>query len=914
MCAAVGGVCDMRENRDILANSLPVFLIKIALDGCIMMVNDPMREALEKSHDEIIGKSLTNTFVTENSRAVVVDLMRQALETGRFTSGIIRLKTEAGATVPMEWQIQPVFRKNGKLDFFWCFGLDLTSLREMERKLSECEQRYHSVFYNNDIPMLLIDQKNTDIAKANSAACRFYGYTMETLTSMKYSSINISHTGHARKDIMHLLSGKKGHIHSRHRMSDGTAREVEIYSGQMTIARKAFVYAMIHDVTESKRMEEELNREREEQLLIFNSVPAMIFYKNKRNRFIRVNKTWSNFLGLPQKSIEGYTVEEILPDIAEKDWREDLEVISTGCPKRNLLDIITTKNGPRWIRTDKIPFRDEKGDIIGILGFSIDITEPKRAGDAIQALMVSSGSETGVNLFDRIVMRIRQWLGVDCSMIISLTGGVMAEVLSIHTEGEDVSPFCFPLPGTIFERIFREGYVCYSEGANAFFSETGVVFRMPVEGFAGVSIRNRIGEPIGCICIISRKRLLLAKSAKEVMHIFAAKASLEMERIRSEAALRESEEKYRTLVETSPDAIAMIDLKGYIVTANYRFAELLGIVNMEDVFSPRKMVFEYIVEDDRTQAARDSEMLLNGQCAVINRECSFLRRDGAVFPAEISMSLVRDDHGEPSAFIGIFRNITERKKAEQRHAEAVKMAERSSRLASVGTLAAGISHEINQPLTALKVKVDSMLYWKEMNIAVAPDDLDNDLRFISQQIERIDDIVKHMRVLARKEIGREPDDIDLNGVIRHVTPLIRQQISAHGIKLNQALDNDLPPIRGYRTLLQQVVVNLLVNAVHALDESRRAEKTIRISTSRHLDFCHLEVSDNGVGIPDECLNQVFDPFFSTKIGSEGMGLGLSICHNIITEMGGTIIVENNPEGGARFLVAIPLFQSDGRGL
>jgi PAS domain S-box-containing protein len=350
-----------------------------------------------------------------------------------------------------------------------------------------------------------------------------------------------------------------------------------------------------------------------------------------------------------------------------------------------------------------------------------------------------------------------------------------------------------------------------------------------------------------------------------------------------------------------------------VVTANRRFAELLGAGRMEEVIASHKMVFEYLGDGERIRAKKDSDMLLDGSCTVTNQEYTVNRFDGSTIPVEIGMSLLRDEHGEPRAYIGIVRNITERKEAERRHAEAMKMAERSSRLASVGTLAAGISHEINQPLTALKVKVDSMLYWKEMNVAIPQEDFDQDLRFISQQTERIDDIIKHMRALARQEKGQDPVDISLNGVIGDVIPLLRQRISAHGIQLVQNLDPALPPVRGHKTLLQQVVINLMVNAVNALDESKKNEKKITVSTRHNHSQCFLEIVDNGIGISEEYLNQIFDPFFTTRIGGEGMGLGLSICHNIVTGLGGTVTVENTRDGGARFLVSIPISRAGEEG-
>ncbi len=1083
----------MNNFGDILVQSSPIFLVMAAPGGTLMMMNDSMLKALGYSLEQVVGEDLVERFVADESRGDARDLFHKCLESGAWASTELGFIARSGKTVPVEWQFQPVYRETGELDFLFGAGLDVTSRKEMESRLRESDQRYRTLFHNNHTPMLLLEPENGGIIDANIAACRFYGYDWEQLTAMRITDINTLPPQEVKRNMVRARSGEHCHFVFQHRVADGSVRDVEIFSGGITISGKSLLYFMVHDVTGRKRMEEELMREREEQSLMFDSVPAMIFYKNKRNRYIRVNRAFAELRDMSRKSIEGATVDEIWPEIAEKCWKDDLEVIETGRPKRGVLHIVETPRGTRWLQTDKVPFRDENGEIIGILGFSTDITEPKGAGEAIQALLESAGDAGEPSLFDRMTGRIRDWLGADIVLIGRFPGPGRMEVMSMQSGGEPRPPFGFSLDDTLFRDMREHGYVCLPEGGGDLCRSIGDIFDCPVEGFAGMAFHDRNGSMAGCVFIMSRRRLLMPNRAEEVLRIFASKAALELERTQSESALRESEAQYRSVVETSPDAIVMFDLDGGIVTANPQFALLLGVETVDQVISTGRTAFDFFAAESRSRAEENFHRLLVDTVTRVSDECTMFRFHGVAFPAEIAVSLVRDSRGAPRAFIAIIRDISERKEAERRlyeeharleqrlrnermfsavaslmasaetldtvfdriactiretlalsrvcllrsvphgedffdaeertvrfeagmgkgrrcrdflrsgclmdklrerrpvllhdlsglepeiremleaddiraaalfplyagqmakglivfcrdsghrwgleehdlfgiladmianaierddnfqarieaerrHAEAVQMAERSSRLASVGTLAAGISHEINQPLTALKVKIDSMLYWRELSGTIPQEDLEKDLRFVAQQTERIDDIIKHMRALARQEKSHEPENVDLNLVVGDVLPLLRQRISAHGIQIVQSLDESLPAVRGHRTLLQQVVINLVVNAIHALDDISGGPKVIIITTGSIGADSYLEVVDNGPGIPPEHLGQIFDPFFTTRIGSEGMGLGLSICHNIITGLGGVITVENVSNGGARFLVSIPVAQ------
>lgn len=1068
----------------------PVFIMIISPEGKITLMSDSLLRALEYSSDEVIGSSVSGRLVRKNDRKAITDAFLQSIRSGESRSVETCFLSKSGGELYVRLQIQPMVGNDGVVEHLLGAGIDLTAGNKMGKEFIGWESLHMSLFRNSHIPILLINPRTGEIADGNLGACSFYGYTHEQIRGMKISEIDVIDESFMFQTITRIVDGEENHLFSKHRLADGSIRDVEVFCGAIMVPGGQYIYFIISDMTERKRMEEELMREREEQFLMFDSIPAQIFYKNRRNRYIRVNRAFSNFYGLPKKEIEGFTAEELFPENAEKSLRDDSEVIETGKSKVGILDLVETPAGPRWVQTDKLPFRDENGAIIGILGFSTDITEPKKAGEAIQALMESTLETDGRSFFDRIVHRICEWLGADGAFVGRILDGMRVQVISMHDCGENVREFIMYAGGTPLASVIEQGYVFYSENVGALFPRGHEFICQNPEGFVGMAIRDRDGRPVGVICAFSRSKLLVPKRAEEVMHIFASKASFEMERIQSDAALKESEERYRTLVETSPDAIVMTDLRGRFITANKQCALLFGVGSPEILVSSMN-IFEFVNDRDRGSFLRNANLFVQNISERRLMVQTIQRKDGSSFPAEISGSLVFDELGSPRAFIGIIRDITERKEAERHlreehsrlesrlrnerliseisslinsadsldvvmeriavsimgnipvskicvfrydpdderlipfnqwnerddsvvsmncacceiynslpvlsrlktgesiiihsvseldetirntflergvqalavyslgtddlikgaigfqrdheeewkqeectlfrivadmivnaierddnfqarieaerhHAEAVKIAERSSRLASIGTLAAGISHEINQPLTALKVKVDSILYWQEMNIVLPPNDLTQDMRFISQQAERIDDIIKYMRALARQEKGRDPVEIHLNGIISEVLSLLRQRISSRGIQIELSLDETLPPIKGHKTLVHQVIINLLVNAVDAFNGFEGNKKMIAVHTYSRDDSCFLEVLDNGPGISESNLNQLFDPFFTTKIGSEGMGLGLSICYNIINGLGGVITVENRKEGGARFIASIPV--------
>ena len=261
---------------------------------------------------------------------------------------------------------------------------DISERRQAEADLRESEARYRSLFQDNHAVMLLIDPITGNIVDANPAACAFYGFSRQELMARKITEINTLSPEQVFAEMQLAVEDKRRQFHFRHRLARGGVRDVEVFSGPIRLQGQDLLYSIIHDITARVQAEEALQRKREEIQIILDSVPAMIFYKDKENRFIRTNKAMAEVLGLPKEELEGKSLFDLYPSLADDYWKDDQEVMRGGSPKRNIVETMETPEGVRWVQTDKIPYRDDQGNIIGIIGFAVDITERKQAEEALK--------------------------------------------------------------------------------------------------------------------------------------------------------------------------------------------------------------------------------------------------------------------------------------------------------------------------------------------------------------------------------------------------------------------------------------------------------------------------------------------------------------------------------------------------
>ena len=285
-------------------------------------------------------------------------------------------------------------------------------------------------------------------------------------------------------------------------------------------------------------------------------------------------------------------------------------------------------------------------------------------------------------------------------------------------------------------------------------------------------------------------------------------------------------------------------------------------------------------------------------------------KDGRDYVDEVSVTPIRNDKGEISYFLVVGQDITEKVKAREAMQAAQEAKAKAEKLLSIGTMAAGISHEINQPLNSIKVISSGMVYLLGQGEKIEAEEFSESIKEISSQADRITKIIKHLRsFIHRKETQLVPCDV--NTAVELALGIVGKQISAHAITVKKELQYNLPPVQATATGLEEIIMNLLVNAMQALDTTDKQGKEITIRTYFSTNVI-LEISDNGPGVNPALKKTLFETFTSTKLQGENLGLGLAIVKTIVASYSGTIEVVSNDKEGATFTVALPVFQNDNK--
>lgn len=350
-------------------------------------------------------------------------------------------------------------------------------------------------------------------------------------------------------------------------------------------------------------------------------------------------------------------------------------------------------------------------------------------------------------------------------------------------------------------------------------------------------------------------------------------------------SLRQSEERFRQLVEASPDAIG-VGQNGVIRFANPAMAKLYGYDRPDELVG--RPILDFVHPSEHAVVTEISAQVLSGKALV--HQHRYLRRDGTTVEAEASR-LPIEFEGAP-AILGMMRDMTERKQLEAR---ALSM----DRLASMGRLAAGIGHEINNPLAFVIENLSLAL--EELEHEPRPD-LVEMLRHAAEGADRIRRVVRELKTFSRSE-DETRSAVDVESVIESSINMAFNEIR-HRAELVRDFER-MPPVIANRSQLGQVFLNLLVNAAQAIPEGRAAANRIGVRTRLVGDRVVAEVSDTGPGITDTDLPHIFEGFFTTKPVGGGTGLGLSISREIVTALGGTIEVETRVGQGSTFKVSLP---------
>jgi hypothetical protein len=395
-----------------------------------------------------------------------------------------------------------------------------------------------------------------------------------------------------------------------------------------------------------------------------------------------------------------------------------------------------------------------------------------------------------------------------------------------------------------------------------------------------------------------------------------------VERVKAEEALRESEEKYRTILQSIEEGYYEVDLKGNLTFFNesmrrqlgYSRDELMGMNNREFMSAETAKrvykIFNTVYKAGGPAKAFDYEMIT---------------KDGSKKYVELSVSLIQDPEGRPIGFRGVGRDISERKKAEEQARLHQQQLMQASKMVALGSLVSGVAHEINNPNNFIMLNSPILKdawknampilerYYEEngdfllggMPFTQMRDNIPALFTGISDGSRRIKRIVDDLKNYVRNDTADLTQSVDIDEVIKSAVSLLTNMIKNTTHNFSIETDDDLPVLKGNFQRLEQVMINLIQNACQALPDSSRG---IFISTGYDQENSNIVITirDEGVGMPPETVEHVMDPFFTTKKDAGGVGLGLSISSRIVEEHGGALRFSSEPGAGTTATITLPL--------
>ena len=362
------------------------------------------------------------------------------------------------------------------------------------------------------------------------------------------------------------------------------------------------------------------------------------------------------------------------------------------------------------------------------------------------------------------------------------------------------------------------------------------------------------------------------------------------ERKRAEESLK----LFRMLADQSNDAIEVVDPETLrFIDINDRACINLGYTR-DELLSMK--VYDIDPNIDESRHARVLDDLRASGSVII--ESLHRRKDGTTFPVEVSIKQVKLDR---TYMIAVARDITERKRTEQALQESRAALTRVARIATMGELTASIAHEINQPLAAVVTNASASLHW----LAIQPPDLAEARQAMAgamQEANRASSVIGRIRTLLKKA-SPEMQPLDVNELIREVLALSHNQLLTSGVAVHTELASDIPAAFCDRVQVQQVMLNLIMNAIDAMTATSGRPRTLRIKSTRATEGVLVQVEDSGQGIDPEQLSRIFDSFYTTK--PHGIGMGLSISRSIIEAHDGRLWASPGAARGAVFQFILP---------
>lgn len=651
-------------------------------------------------------------------------------------------------------------------------------------------------------------------------------------------------------------------------------------------------YVLVSDITELKRTQEALRASEAEArklAVVAARTNNAVILTDAAGRIEWVNEGFVRMSGYELDEIIGLTPGSFLrgPASDPEISRQMRRAVEAGHEFEVEIVNYDKTGRPFWVHIDAQPIFEENGKVKQFMAIESDITARKQAEDQLRSN----------ELRLRLALEVAGMLSWEWT--VGTNQVVHSQDYGAYFGLPETGPVV-PNDDTSLEPVHPDDRAGL-QAAFAHSLETGLDFQFEFRGSNRVGkatwyvtrgrfLKTRTGQPRRMLGIT--QDVTLHKRAEESLR----RSHEELERqvhVRTHE-LKISERRYRELVESTADAI-FVKQDGIVTFANSAFLRVIGIASTKEVLG--RSPYDFIHADSRRVVRERIEILRSAGRVMPPVEVSYLRCDGTTVPVELT-AVSFDDCGALAVQV-IARDLRERKSAESQVMQLREELAHAIRLGTMGEMASGLAHELNQPLAALRLYTSEAV---ELGTRFAFPELRKCLTKIDDLSFRAGEIIRRMRAF----IGRRPlqrEHADVNQLIDEVLALLSHDLCRSQITTDLTLTEQLPSIFADKIEIQQVLVNLIRNAIESMLELGNDQRRLGIATDRDGDCVRVRISDSGHGLDPAIAAKLFEPFQSTK--PMGLGLGLTICRNLIDAHGGLIGAESNPTAGTTFFFSIP---------
>jgi PAS domain S-box-containing protein len=836
--------------------------ILVVQDDVIKYINPKGVELCGYSGEELASRSFTK-FIYPDDIDMVADRylsrLRGEVVPQTYDFRIIRkdgdIRWGELNSVPISWEDRPAVL---------CFMSDITERKQAVEALRQSEERYRSILEEMEDAYFEVDLGG-HFTFVNDSVCRDLGYSREELIGKSYKDYTdeediesvfrvfneVYRTGVPNKGFPWKTTRKDG----SHGFAETSVSPLRDNKGEIIGFR-----GVGRDITERKQAEEAFNLQRAYFQQLFDNSPDAIVMLDINDRLSHANRGFEALFGYSTEEIQGQSLRGlIVPEEDEDATSASIQKVFSGEVVRRETIRIRKDGSLVDVSTLSYPIQ-LNGKVVGACFTYTDITQRKQAEEKLQ-----QSEENYKTLFNSSVVGMYV---MDADTMKVVMGNRAAQEMvgfSSAEEGIGVNPFDFVVPEDR-EKVLEIAI-------NEFLQDSRQTHEIQIMDKNG---RKR-WQSISIARITHKGRLSSLVSFTDVT-----------ERKQAEEALRQSEENYRALFDSTVIGTIVLDAETMkVAMANQAAVEMFGFSSPEERIGLNPV--DFIPPEDKEMTLEIIMKELFEQDLRTTREFRAITKDGREI--WISATGARIMHEGRLAGLISFTDITEQKRQNER----LMM---TDRLASIGELAAGAAHELNNPLTTI-TGFSQLLMEKEI-----PDDIREDLKLINNEAQRAANVTKNLLTFARKHTPVKQLN-QINNIIEDILKLRAYEHKANGIEVKRQLAPNIPEIMVDYFQMQQVLLNIIINAEYFITDAHN-RGTLTIATQKQNSTVIISIADDGPGIPSENLSRLFDPFFTTKEAGKGTGLGLSICHGIVTEHGGQIYARTQQGKGATIVVELPI--------